>query len=111
MDADTWVLPAETFSARINGACVCGAVRWSYDAALSSMLYCHCSICRKHHGTWFAAFVAGPLGTFHWRAGTEKISTWKSSEHGQRSFCSVCGSKVATVNNELQQVFMPAGAL
>ena len=111
MDADTWVLPPETYSARINGACVCGAVRWSYDAPLSTMLYCHCSICRKHHGAWFAAVVAGPLGTFHWRAGTEKISTWASSERGKRSFCSVCGSKVATVSNELQQVFMPAGAL
>jgi hypothetical protein len=45
MDADTWVYPPETFSARINGACVCGAVRWSYDAPLASMLYCHCTIC------------------------------------------------------------------
>ena len=61
MDADTWVYPPETFSARINGACVCGAVRWSYDAPLATMLYCHCTICRKHHGTWFAAVVAGPL--------------------------------------------------
>ncbi len=111
MDADTWVYPPETFSARINGACVCGAVRWSYDAPLSTMLYCHCAICRKHHGTWFAAVVAGPLSTFHWRAGTEKISTWQSSSRGKRSFCADCGSKVAVVSHELRQVFMPAGAL
>jgi len=111
MDADTWVYPPETFSARIIGACVCGAVRWSYDAPFTSMLYCHCTVCRKHHGTLFATFVAGPLTTFHWRAGTEKVNTWKSSLQGSRSFCTVCGSKVPGVNLESQQVFMPAGPL
>ena len=47
------------------------------------MLHCHCSVCRKHHGTLFATYVAGPLTTFHWRAGTEKIGTWQSSSRGQ----------------------------
>ncbi len=111
MEADTWVLPAETYSARISGSCVCGTVRWTYDAPLGAMLHCHCSICRKHHGTWFATFVAAPLDTFHWRAGTEKVSTWQSSAQGKRSFCAVCGSKVPTVNLDMKQVFMPAGAL
>jgi hypothetical protein len=111
MAADTPVLPTETCSARIRGACVCGAVRWSYDAPLSAMLHCHCSVCRKHHGTFFATFVSAPLGTFHWRAGTEQISTWQSSGRGKRSFCALCGSKVPSVDYDAQQVFMPAGAL
>jgi hypothetical protein len=110
-DTGTWALPSESYSARINGACVCGAVRWSYDAPLTAMLHCHCSVCRKHHGTLFATFVAGSLDTFHWRAGTEKIATWQSSAQGRRSFCSVCGSKVPGVYHESRQVFMPAGAL
>lgn len=111
MDTDTWVRPPEIYSARINGACVCGGVRWSYDRAATSMLHCHCSICRKHHGTLFATVVAGPLTTFHWRAGTERIGTWQSSEKGRRSFCSTCGSKVPGVNHETKHVWMPAGAL
>ena len=115
MNSGTWVLPQETYpnssGARVNGACVCGAVRWSYDAPFSTMLYCHCSVCRKHHGTLFATLVAGPLATFHWRGGTEKISTWQSSQKGKRSFCSVCGSKVPGVDHDSKQVFMPAGAL
>jgi len=111
MHTDTWVIPKELYSARVNGSCVCGEVRWSYDAPFSSMLHCHCSVCRKHHGTLFATFVAGPLATFHWRGGTEKISTWQSSAQGKRSFCSVCGSKVPDVDHGSQQVFMSAGAL
>jgi hypothetical protein len=111
MHTDTWVIPTEVYSARNSGNCLCGAVRWSYDAAFTTMLHCHCSVCRKHHGTSFATFVAGPLTTFHWRGGTEKIVTWQSSAQGRRSFCSVCGSKVPGVDHKSQQVFMPAGAV
>ncbi|HEU4780691.1 MAG TPA: GFA family protein, partial [Steroidobacteraceae bacterium] len=94
MHTDTWVIPKETYSARIEGRCLCGAVHWSYDAPLTTMHYCHCMLCRKHHGTLFATVVAGPLATFHWREGTEEIGTWQSSPQGKRSFCSVCGSNV-----------------
>jgi len=107
----TWVIPKEVYSARITGACLCGAVRWSYDAPFTAMVHCHCSMCRKHNGTLFVTVVAGPLGTFHWREGTEKIGTWQSSARGRRSFCTVCGSKVPVVSHESQQVYMPAGAL
>ena len=81
MHTDTWVIPKDVYSARLTGACVCGAVKWSYDAPFTTMLHCHCSVCRKHHGTLFVTYVVGPLGTFHWREGTEKIGTcgWPNS--------------------------------
>lgn len=111
MHTGTWVLPEGTFTARVMGQCLCDAVRWTYDAPFTAMLHCHCSICRKHHGTMFATFVAGPLDTFHWRRGTEHIVTWASSSQGRRSFCSRCGSKVPGVDTQSQRVFMPAGGL
>lgn len=111
MHSGTWVIPEEVYSARVNGSCLCGAVKWSYDAAFTSMLHCHCSVCRKHHGTWYATFVSGPLTSFHWRGGTEQIASWRSSDRGRRSFCTSCGAKVPGVDHDRQQVFMPAGAL
>lgn len=111
MHTGTWVVPKETFSARFTGQCLCGAVEWSYDAPFTAMLHCHCSVCRKHHGSLFATFVAGPLDTFHWRGGTEQIKTWRSSEKGLRSFCSTCGSAVPTVVAAMGRVFIPAGSL
>jgi hypothetical protein len=107
----TWVVPKESFSARVVGQCVCGAVSWSYDEPFSAMFHCHCSVCRKHHGTSFATTVVGPLDSFHWRSGTEKIGTWSSSPRERRGFCSVCGSKVPRVDHESRRVFMPAGGL
>jgi hypothetical protein len=111
LHTDTWVIPKEDFSARVRGQCVCGAVSWSYDAPFSTMLHCHCSACRKHHGTLFATTVVGPLTSFHWRRGTEKIGTWMSSARERRAFCSLCGAKVPRVEHESQRVFMPAGTL
>ena len=75
------------------------------------MLHCHCSVCRKHHGTLFATTVVGPLSSFHWRSGTEKIGTWLSSSRERRSFCALCGSKVPRIEHDSRRVFMPAGAL
>ncbi len=110
MHTDTWIIPKETFSARMMGNCLCGEVRWSYGAPFSAMLHCHCSLCRKQHGSLFVTFYSGPLATFHWRGGTEKIVTWRSSDQGQRSFCSVCGGKVPAVDAQAQRVFLPAGS-
>ena len=85
MHTDTWVLPKEQFSARLQGRCLCGAVHWSYDAPFSAMLHCHCSLCRKHHGTLFATTVVGPvrwIEAYGWRrldpvelAAITKVST------------------------------------
>ncbi len=110
MHTDTWIIPKETFSARMTGNCLCGEVRWSYDDPFAAMLHCHCSVCRKHHGVLFVTFYAGALSTFHWRGGTEKIVSWQSSEKTQRSFCSVCGGKVPAVDTKAQRVFLPAGS-
>lgn len=107
----TWVIPKEVYSSRVTGACLCGAVKWSYDAPFTTMLHCHCSVCRKHHGTLFITTVVGPLGTFHWREGTEKIGTWQSSPVERRAFCTICGSKVPRVEPGSQRVFMAAGGL
>ena len=112
MHTDTWVLPKEVYSARLMGACVCGAVQWSYDAPLTSMFHCHCSVCRKHHGTLFATYVAGPLATFHWREGTEKIAHLASlarTRHAASARSAV--RRCRAWSTTAQRVFMPAGAL
>jgi hypothetical protein len=92
-------------------SCLCGAVRWSFDGPFSTMLHCHCSRCRKHHGTLFATFCSGSSARFEWQAGADRIATWHSSESGRRNFCTTCGSKVPVVDANAQQVFVPAGLI
>jgi hypothetical protein len=110
MHSSTWVLPKETFTARMSASCLCGAVNWSYDDPFAAMFHCHCSMCRKHHGALFVTWLVGPLSTFHWRGGTEQIVTWRSSANGARSFCSACGTTVPTVDSASGRTFLPAGS-
>lgn len=95
----------------IQGACLCGTVRFEVDGPLSSMLHCHCSMCRKHHGSPFATLVSAPLMGFRWLAGEDNIDKYASSERGVRGFCRTCGSVTPTLLPQMDIVLCPAGNL
>ena len=92
-----------------RGSCLCGAVQFEAGLA-SSMLHCHCSMCRKHHGAMFATFLVAPREGFRWLAGEVEIVTYRSSERGLRPFCRICGSALPAVLPDWSSiVFVPAG--
>jgi hypothetical protein len=95
----------------VTGSCVCGKVRYEASGPFSSMLSCHCSMCRKHHGTAFATYVSTPIDNFHWLQGKDGLIEYKSSEQGVRNSCSVCGSTVPMMMPALSMAFLPAGPL
>jgi hypothetical protein len=93
-----------------RGSCLCGAVQ--YEAGpFDSMVHCHCSMCRKHHGAMFATFLTGDAASFRWLAGEDDITVYRSSAKGLRPFCRHCGSVVPTVLPEAGVAFIPAGSL
>jgi hypothetical protein len=47
-------------------------------------------MCQKTHGGPFGAYVT--LEGFNWVSGEDKVTTYQSSEHCERSFCSQCGT-------------------
>jgi hypothetical protein len=75
-----------------KGRCLCGALAYELDGPFRAMIHCHCSMCRKHHGTGFATFVVGPIAGFRWISGEDRVRRYESSPNGVRTFCSVCGS-------------------
>jgi hypothetical protein len=77
---------AGTFS----GGCQCGAVRYNATARLDNAHICHCRMCQKASGSYFAALVGLPHDSFSWTRGTPSI--FKSSETTERGFCSNCGT-------------------
>lgn len=73
-----------------RGSCLCGAVRFEVDGALPPPDACHCTICRKVSGHFFASTdVPRSLVTIH---GEDKLTWYRSSEKVRRGFCSTCGS-------------------
>ncbi|MBI5516708.1 MAG: GFA family protein [Deltaproteobacteria bacterium] len=94
-----------------QGSCLCGAVRYEARGPFSHMMHCHCSMCRKHHGSLYATFVGAPLEGFRWLSGEAEVAQYKSSPEGSRSFCGRCGSVAPMVLPEAGMVFLPAGSL
>lgn len=90
-----------------QGACLCGDVRWEFDGPVESAFTCHCSMCRKTHGSAFANYVYGPEEQFRWTAGEDLQRCFGSSEKGDRAFCPRCGSVVPNLDDGY--AFMPTG--
>ncbi len=93
------------------GDCLCGALRYEVDGPFNLMMNCHCSMCRKHHGSAFATFVGAPMSGFRWTCGATDVQTYASSEHGQRYFCGTCGSVAPTLAPQMELAVLPAGNL
>ncbi len=94
-----------------DGTCLCGAVRFVVDGPLSWMAHCHCSMCRKHHGSLFATVVGAPVSRFRWLAGEENVASYASSPGATRNFCKICGSVAPVVLPQFDVVAVPAGNL
>jgi hypothetical protein len=54
------------------------------------MMHCHCSRCRKYHGSAFATFVGAPESGFAWMS--ERIQFNGSADEHAAVFCGTCGS-------------------
>lgn len=99
-----------------RGRCLCGTLTYELDGPFSAMIHCHCSMCRRHHGTGFATFVAGPIAGFRWTSGEpsdepsdeHRRGRYQSSPNGVRTFCRVCGSAGPTTMPELRIAAAPA---
>ena len=91
--------------------CLCGTLRYELDGPFSAMMHCHCSMCRKQHGTGFATFVVAPIAGFRWISGEDRLVRYRSSPNGVRSFSSVCGSAGPTLLPEHGIAVAPAGCL
>ncbi len=93
------------------GTCLCGTVRYEVDGPFQMMMHCHCSMCRKHHGSASATFVSAPLAGFRWLTGEDAIVKYQSSPGGSRSFCGKCGSVAPVLMAAAGVVVCPAGNL
>lgn len=90
-----------------KGSCLCGDVTWEVDGDFTMMVNCHCSICRKTHGSAYGTFVATAVDDFRWTSGEDKLRYYRSSDKGKRPFCPRCGAEAATIMEGA--AFMPAG--
>jgi hypothetical protein len=78
-------MPDEDRTPTLTGGCQCGAVRHTLYAAPPEPGICHCRMCPKAFGNYFAPLAGVPLGDFAWTRGEPGV--FKSSELVERGFC------------------------
>lgn len=76
------------------GSCLCGAIHYEIKVLGDHIVHCHCSMCRKFHGTGFATLAEVPIEYFQWLKGQEYLNTYTAPNGTQRSFCRQCGSSL-----------------
>jgi hypothetical protein len=79
------VIPIE-----LSGGCQCGAVRYHLTERMNNAHVCHCRMCQKAMGNYFAPLVSVSLHAFRWTRG--EPARFKSSANVYRGFCRDCGT-------------------
>jgi len=74
----------------VTGGCQCGAVRYRTAALLDNAHICHCRMCQKAVGNFFAALVGTNNDDLVWTRGAP--ATFASSDLVERGFCARCGT-------------------
>ena len=80
-------------AALYSGGCQCGAVRYALYAEPFNPHICHCRMCQKAFGSYFAPLVVVRLDDFAWTRG--RPGTYMSSSVVERGFCAACGTPLS----------------
>ncbi|MBT8077207.1 MAG: GFA family protein [Gammaproteobacteria bacterium] len=92
-----------------EACCLCGSVKWAVSSEPLQAFNCHCSICRKAHGSAFGTYWFVPLDQFRWLGDTVSIVSYRSSPQIQRSFCGTCGSVLPQPVESINMCAVPGG--
>jgi hypothetical protein len=84
---------------KLEGGCLCGAIRYRATGLAYHLTNCHCTLCRRASGaafvTWFSVASTG----FQVMQG--KPLRYRSTPGAVRSFCGACGTALTFQRDDL----------
>ena len=97
---------------RLSGNCECRKVSFEINQEINYFSYCHCSQCRRSHGSAFASFIEVEKSFFNYKSGIQNTKTYASSQDCERVFCEICGSNIMFFNkNKSEKYYISVGAI
>jgi len=75
-----------------KGSCLCGAVTFTVNRFRGQAANCHCTMCRKFHGSAYGTLV-GVIG-LNWISGIDHLKEFIAPNGTVRTFCYYCGSSL-----------------
>ncbi len=82
-----------------KASCLCASVELQIDGAISEIIHCHCSRCRKSSGTAFATNGFVHINALTVIQGQQNIKSYSAKAGSNKYFCSVCGSPLFSQNS------------
>jgi len=96
----------------LTGECLCGEVKYRVDGELGEVLHCHCSECRKWHGSAFRTRVPVRKKDFAWLSGEEHIGEYAGLSKVVKTFCKICGSNLISYYKDNDEyIGLPLGGV
>ena len=97
----------------IDGACLCGRVRYRVTGPFEVFHLCHCSQCRRSTGSSNAANIFTDPDRIEWLCGEDLVKRYTPDEPDviSKCFCSHCGSLVPYTSLKSGKLIIPAGGL
>ena len=77
-----------------KGSCLCGTVQYDTGGAIEGIDHCHCSMCRRSHGSAFSTYGRVLRSALVVASGEDAIERFQSSDAVTRAFCRNCGSSL-----------------
>jgi len=94
----------------ITGGCLCGDIRFEAHAPPVSVVWCHCSSCRRQTGAPATVFVDFRREAVRFTAA--EPTRFRSSPGALRGFCARCGSTLSFEGENLpEMIHIYLGAL
>lgn len=100
---------AEDRQALHSGGCQCGAVRYALYAEPYGSHICHCRMCQKAFGAFYAPLTLIRYKDFAWTRGAP--ATFRSSPDVTRGFCAACGTPLTFVHKDADYLDISIGSL
>lgn len=98
-----------TKSERTTGGCQCGAIRYAVEGPFNNPHICHCRMCQKAFGNYFAALVGSLRENFKWTKGDPGV--FRSSPIVERRFCRDCGTPLSFSYDDSKYIAVSIGSL
>lgn len=81
-----------TDNPEVEGACLCGVVRFAVSLPSRFCAHCHCPDCRRAHGAAFVTWAGFKKEQMRILTGEDFLTRHLTSTGATRSFCRQCGS-------------------
>lgn len=98
---------------KATGGCLCGAVKYRVRGELRGIVNCHCSKCRRFHGSFgaYTSVALKDLEIVDKRGLTWFDSTTDETPNVRRGFCARCGASLFWYPGEAKDISVAAGSL